>query len=257
MNNMKRLLVGALPVCWFAITLWVLMWLSPVSGQDAENGSPEIAREIQQVSGWNLHIDKRLLRDQPTKTARAIELLQHQLEEIVRVVPAEAVKQLKLVPLYFSPAYPGEQPRAEFHPGAGWLRDHGRDPVMAQAIEFSNIEVFEQEVDRMPNFALHELAHSYHFRFLPSGFDNATVKNAFERAKAGGRYEQVERWFGSSKPTRVERSYALTNAMEYFAENSEAYFVRNDFFPFTREQLKAHDPAAIEMLEAVWGVTEK
>jgi hypothetical protein len=35
-----------------------------------------------------------------------------------------------------------------------------RNIAMAGAIEFSNIPIFEREMDRMPNFALHELAHA-------------------------------------------------------------------------------------------------
>ena len=40
--------------------------------------------------------------------------------------------------------------------------------------------------------------------------------------------------------------------MEYFAESTEAYFSRNDFFPFTREELKKHDPAMFELLAKLW-----
>ena len=86
------------------------------------------------------------------------ELLRSQLQEIVRVVPASAVKALRQVPLYFSPEYPGREPTAEFHPDAGWLQANGRDPAMATAVEFTNVNQFEAEMDRMPNFTLHQLA---------------------------------------------------------------------------------------------------
>jgi hypothetical protein len=55
-----------------------------------------------------------------------------QLQEIVRVVPAKAVAELQKVPLWINPEYPKVHPRAEYHPDAGWLRDNGRDPVMAK-----------------------------------------------------------------------------------------------------------------------------
>jgi hypothetical protein len=41
--------------------------------------------------------------------------------------------------------------------------------------------------------------------------------------------------------------------MEYFAETTEAFFSRNDFFPFTREELKQHDPEMEKLLEQLWG----
>ena len=180
------------------------------------------------------------------------------LDEIVRVVPASAVTELRKVPLYFSPAYKAGRSGAEFHPDAGWLRDNGRDPAMARGVEFSGVHDFEAEMRRMPNFALHELAHAYQFRALKGGFDNADIKAAYERAKASGSYDRVERSFGegNGKPNTFERAYAMTNPMEYFAETTEAYFSRNDFFPFTREQLKKHDPAMFTLLGELWGVPE-
>ena len=35
-------------------------------------------------------------------------------------------------------------------------------------------------------------------------------------------------------------AYAISSPMEYFAESTEAFFSRNDFFPFTRDELKRH-----------------
>ena len=211
------------------------------------------ALETRTIAGWTVHISRELLARETKPTERALELLQKQLEEIVRVVPAAAVVELRKVPLYFSRAYKPGRSGAEFHPDAGWLRDNGRDPAMARGIEFSGVADFEAEMNRMPNFALHELAHAYHFRLLRDGFRNAEIRGAFERAKAAGKYEHVERWHGNGKPNTFERAYAMTDPMEYFAETTEAFFVRNDFFPFTREELKQHDPEMLALLEKLWG----
>jgi Mlc titration factor MtfA (ptsG expression regulator) len=111
-------------------------------------------------------------------------------------------------------------------------------------------------MQRMPNFALHELAHAYHHRVLKGGFDNAEIKAVYEHAKAAGKYERVERWYGNGRPNTFERAYAMTDPMEYFAESTEAFFSRNDFFPFTRDQLKQHDPEMYAALIKLWGVPE-
>lgn len=206
-----------------------------------------------QVAGWTLYLRPALMRDDAEATTKAITLLEEQLQEIIRVVPAVAVAELKKVPLYFSPEYPGKRPAAEFHPNAGWLRSHGRDPGMAKGVEFTNIRIFEAETRRMPNFALHELAHAYHNLVLPNGFENPDLVAAFDRAKENGLYEQVERRDSQGR-TRVERAYAMTTAMEYFAETSEAYFSRNDFFPYTRDELKRHDPEMFALLTRLWQV---
>ena len=44
--------------------------------------------------------------------------------------------------------------------------------------------------------------------------------------------------------------------MEYFAEATEAYFSRNDFFPFNSSELKTHDPEMYDLLTELWGVKE-
>ena len=50
-----------------------------------------------------------------------------------------------------------------------------------------------------------------------------------------------------------KRAYALTNPMEYFAEASEAFFGKNDFYPFDRAELAKHDPALEAILVKAWG----
>lgn len=203
------------------------------------------------IEGWTVRVRTELLEPEPrAQTEAALELLRPQLAEIVRVVPRAAVARLRKATLWFSPEYAGVPPRAEYHPGADWLRDNGRDPQMVKGVEFTNVRIFAQETRRMPNFALHELAHAYHDRVL--GFDNPQIAAAYARAKASGTYEKVERWLGPERPTTVERAYAMVNPQEYFAESTEAYFSRNDFFPFTRPELERVDPEMARLLERVW-----
>jgi hypothetical protein len=141
------------------------------------------------------------------------------------------------------------KPKAEYHPDTGWLRDHGRDPAMARGVEFTNVRIFDAEIRRMPVLVLHELAHAFHHRVL--GNDHAGIKAAYAQAKAGGRYDRVERQDSEGRK-RLDRAYALTNPQEYFAETTEAFFGRNDFFPYTRDELKSHDAAMFTLLETLW-----
>lgn len=248
------------PICFLARVfvlaglLGLFSW-EALAQEEVKPVTARVERETREISGWQVHIAKALLETEADDTAKALTGLQKMLDEIVRDLPAAAVAEMKKVPLYFSPTYQEGQAGAEFHPGAGWLLDNGRDPVMAQAVEFSGVHDFEAEMRRMPNFALHELAHAYHFRFLPGGFDNAEIKAAFRRARQSGTYDRVERTFGNDRPNTFERAYAMTTAMEYFAETTEAYFSRNDFFPFTRAELLEKDPEMHALLEKLWGVS--
>lgn len=207
--------------------------------------------QTKHIEGWTVFVNDQLLQDEKQATERALELLTIQLQEIVQVVPANAVVELRKVPLWFSPEYQGVRQRAEYHPGAGWLRNNGRDPAMAKGVEFTNIRIFERETRRMPNFALHELAHAYHDRVLSKGFGNDKIKAAFKNAEAKGLYEKVEQRFGDGRSATV-RAYAISNPMEYFAESSEAFFSTNDYFPFNRDQLEKYDPEMFSLLGKLW-----
>jgi hypothetical protein len=207
--------------------------------------------EARTIEGWPVLISRELLEKQPEIAAKALSLLQKQLAAIHRIVPKDAVLKLQQVRLYFTPEYRNIRPSAEYHPGADWLKANRRDPDMAKNVEFTNARVFEEEVRRMPLLALHELAHAYHDRFLLGGHQNPEIAAAFEKAKASGLYDRVERRDANGN-TRMDRAYAMTNPAEYFAETTEAYFGTNDFFPYTNAELKKHDPFMHELLGKLW-----
>ena len=47
----------------------------------------------------------------------------------------------------------------------------------------------------------------------------------------------------------------MNNGKEYFAESTEAFFGKNDFFPFNKKELKDHDPKMHDLLIELWGVS--
>jgi hypothetical protein len=121
---------------------------------------------------------------------------------------------------------------------------------MAKSIEITNVDRFKFENTRMPYMMLHELAHAYHDQVLD--FRNPEIRSAFENARDSGNYKKVKRFTG--RKIIEDKAYAMSNAKEYFAESTEAYFGKNDFFPFDRDELKSHDPKMLELLEELWGV---
>ncbi len=202
------------------------------------------------LEGWTVKVDTRLLNSNGAATERAITLLTAQLKDVVRRVPPGPLEQLRKVTLWMSPQYAGFPPKAEFHYHAAWLRKHGRNPAMAESVEFTNILTYEADTQKSPLLILHELAHAYHHRVLGGG--NTDIHAAFARATASKAYERVERFRGHGRPNSVERAYALDNAHEFFAEVTEAFFGRNDFYPFTGEDLAQHDPATLALLQKLW-----
>jgi hypothetical protein len=199
------------------------------------------------LEGWELNVRTDLFKPETSaKTYEAMGMLSEQLRWITETLPAPAVQKMKKVRLYFSPPFPDSVPNAAYHPSKEWLRENKRDPQMAKCVEFTNVLIFKQEVDRMPVFALHELAHAYHDQVL--GWNHKEILDLYEKAKANKSYESVT----LVKTGQKVRHYGLNNQMEYFAEATEAYFGKNDFYPSNREELIKHDPEMARLLRKIW-----
>ncbi len=205
-----------------------------------------------ELRGWTIHLHNQFLDDESGVTRRALELLSGQLQRVVEVVPPEALRPLRTVPLWINPEYEGKRGGAAYHPNIDWLRNNGRNPKMAKAVEITNVKNFPFENRRMPFLLLHELAHAYHDQVVKEGFGNAELKTAYERARDSGSYDSVARFDGNK--TVTDKAYGMNDAKEYFAESSEAFFGKNDFYPFNREELKAHDPHMHNLVKKLWGV---
>ena len=219
----------------------------PGVGTASRNADAHVAgHRALKLEGWTIHVSDELRRSAPAKTDEALRLLGEQLKEVARVIPPGPLLQLKKVPVWLSPLPPGFEPKGEYHPDVGWLKEHHRDPAMAKAIQFTNIPRFAAEIKRMPMMVLHELAHAYHDRVL--GFENPEIIQAYEQAVKSGKYDLVQ----ESSSGAVKKAYALTDHKEFFAELTEAYFGVNDFFPFNRAQLQRHDEAMYELLGKLW-----
>ena len=139
----------------------------------------------------------------------------------------------------------------QYHPNIGWLRSHGHDPRLAKKVHIPRAATLlsRHQMIKHPAVVLHELAHAYHDQYL--GFDDPRFVDAHRKAKEAGIYEKVLLYTG-----KKVRHYALTDQKEYFAEGTEAYFYRNDFYPFVRAELKEHDPVLHDLLVEVWGSLE-
>lgn len=204
------------------------------------------------IQGTRVLIDHKLLQTKKAKTEKALAILEEQLIDLTRRLPAQAIHYFRQVPIWFSPTYEKYGSRAEYHPGRAWLIDEGRFPFMSKGVEFSCVDKMEEEIRRMPLLTLHELAHAYHDQIW--GFDDPVIKREFERARGAKLYDAVKRTRGiPGQSYTAEKAYAMSNQMEYFAEVTEAYFGRNDYFPFNYIELKDHDPKALPMLARAWG----
>ncbi len=141
----------------------------------------------------------------------------------------------------------GPETLTVFHPSAQWLRENGYNPAKARGIEVPSATKFmECWRDDQPWALMHEMAHAY--QFLVLGEDHSVAQKAYRNAMDAGLYQSVEHAHGGKR-----KAYAATNYKEYFADLTEAYFGKNDFFPLTREDLKKYDPIGYKLMQMVWG----
>jgi hypothetical protein len=200
--------------------------------------------EPRAMAGFTVLVNRKALAHEAT-TREALELLQEKLAEVVRILSPEQLKPLRAVRVWVE--WEQTAGAAQYHVSADWLQGNGYNPEKAGDMEISNVAHFVQWTrDAQPMMVLHELAHAYHNKVL--GRDFPAIRNAYEQAVKDKRYESVPYVNGGLK-----RAYALNNDQEYFAETTEAYFGVNDFYPFTRPELRAFDPVGYHLMEDVWG----
>ncbi len=205
---------------------------------------PATQYETRVLEGWTVHVNRRLLRQEAELGAQALRLLEAKLYEITRVVPPRPLAEIRKVPIWLG-IDDGPNDRAQYHPSREWLEAHHFNPDKAKGVEIGNARAFLKTEREQPMLVLHELAHAYHDQVLT--FQHPKVLEAWREAKKLGAYDSVLRISGIK-----ERHYALTDAQEYFAEGTEAFFGTNDFYPFVRAELQIHDPRLYRLLEELW-----
>ena len=231
-----------------AVALVVFDLAPAISWCDADRPAPVFDPtsnyEPRAMSGFTVLVNRKALAHEAV-TGEALKLLEEKLAEVVRILAPEQLKPLHSVRVWVE--WEQTTGAAQYHVSADWLQNNGYNPEKAGDMEISNVTHFIQWTrDAQPMMVLHELAHAFHNKVL--GGDFAGIRKAYEQAVKDKRYELVPYINGG-----LRKAYALNNNQEYFAELTEAYFGVNDFYPFTRPDLRDFDPMGYRLMEEVWG----
>jgi hypothetical protein len=207
--------------------------------------TPASEYHAETIEGFTILIHPDVLQHKD-EVAEMRKELASQLTEIVRVVPEEPLADLRKVRIWVE-WEKRPQGAAEFHVSAKWLKANGYNLDKEGCVEIANVSNFVKwSREDQPWMMMHELAHAYHHLVL--GVDHKEIDAAYQNAIDRKLYDSVEYIRGGKK-----KAYATTNAQEYFAELTEAYFGKNDFYPFTNEELRKHDPKGFQLLSGLWG----
>jgi hypothetical protein len=238
----------------FSLTLFAVA-APPLDAQPKkESADPPLptAHTVRKIEGWNVRIDDRLLQPPNEEVGKkALRFLENKLFDITVVVPEDRVKKLQAVTIVLDLSH-GKLTSMQYHPSAGWLKANGYSTDLAKCVHLPRAVDLpsKRNINEQPWVILHELAHAYHDQVL--GFDHPRIREAYENYKKSGRGEKTLLFNGK----RV-RHYALTDEKEFFAEMTEAYFGVNDFFPFTRAELRESEPETYALLREIWEAPAK
>ena len=219
---------------------------SPASIEEAK--SHRFEPVVRNIEGWTVHVDPQLIEGEYSDTGeRCLKMLANHLQRIAILVPAEQLAKLRKIEIWIERAHP-QLGAMQYHPSPKWLTDRGHDRRLGKKVHVTRAEqlLSRQQMLKHPAVILHELAHAYHDQFL--SFDNQQIIDAYDKAMSAGLYDKVLLYNG-----RQVRHYAATNHKEYFAEGTESFFYRNDFYPFTAAELEKHDPVLYNLLVDIWG----
>jgi len=265
-KQQRRALVMLSTACaWLVLVgcavMWVV-WPAVLCAAEAEaKAKPEPEKKpsqcarfdpvVKDIEGWTVYVDPQLLEGEHAELgARALKMLANHLQRIAILLPEDRLEKMRKLEIWIEYAHP-KLHAMQYHPDLGWLKSRGYDPRLAKKVHITHAAelLSRQQMFKHPAVILHELAHAYHDQVL--GFDDPRIIKAYKQAMASGDYENVLAYSG-----RRVRHYAATNDKEYFAEGTEAYLYRNDFYPFVRAELKEFDPKLHDLLSEIWGKAE-
>lgn len=202
---------------------------------------------VREIEGWTVYVEPVLLSgEQKEEGTRALAMLANHLQRITILVPPGPLARMRKLEIWIEHHHPTLNSK-QYHPSVEWLVKNGHDPRLAKKVHIPRAAdlTSREQLLKHPAVILHELAHAYHDQVL--GFEHPDILACYDKAVKAGNYQRVMDYKG-----RKVRHYALTNAKEYFAEGTEAFFYRNDFQPFVRAELKLHDPDLHDLMSRIW-----
>jgi len=206
------------------------------------------AHTTRNIEGWTVRVDDRLLQGPHAAVGeRALKLLTSRLVAITIVVPEKSLAKLRVVTIELDLNY-GDLRAMQYHPDAGWLKEHGYSEQLAKCVHIPDVEDFLSPEENlcMPWVVLHELAHGFHDQVI--GFEDARVTAAWKQFRDSRKYKSVLTTSG-----RMREHYGLTDPKEFFAEMTECYYGSNDFYPFVSGERKQAEPETFALLADIWG----
>jgi hypothetical protein len=197
------------------------------------------------IQGWKVLVNKGLL-DKSSKHFQAGKAAMVKFHDdfytLTKMLDTARLKDIQSTPVWLEvdttvSADGSRKPCFHYHPGLKWLVDNDYNPAKHKCVEIGKAAIYARQGERSRRVMLHELAHSYHNRFL--GFSDKRILSAYKTAKASGKY-----------PKKI---YAMTDFKEYFACLTVWCFEKDD----RRKKALDRDPAGMKLVAEIWGAPRR
>lgn len=211
-----------------------------------------------QMSGFKVFVHSKVFEHNEDLPTPALDVLRGQFKDSVDRLPEHVLKELRRsTPIWVE----WDRTEPDNLEAVAVYRSGSEEAIMAKgllagkanAVELTSLkkiaETKQPGNDNPTCVLLHELSHAWHQQVL--GGQNPSVKMAFKQAMDRKLYESVKNLGG-----KKVKAYAVTNESEYFAELSEAYLGKNDYYPFDRVELKEHDIVGYRLMVEAWTSVE-
>lgn len=199
---------------------------------------------VEKLLGWEVLVEDTVWLERPKLTRESLIMVHGSLSNVIAAMPRSAVELLQTIPIYITDTRSSGR-AAHVHMSAEWLREHGEDEMKVHAVDICDPTLLSRYLIDQPWMILHELSHAYHAKFF-SAEDLSELESLHRRALQAGKYGKLPYL------STIRDHYGATNPHEYFAESSEAYWGKNDFYPFNRDDLKDYDPEMYYFVAKVW-----
>lgn len=187
--------------------------------------------EERTVEGFKVYLHLDALEDKSENTEALYEHIESSITYMRRRLPVKAFDKLVDEGVKFVVNDLCSEPRFSiaYHPD--W---YGWSEFRRKSISYCHIDSGNRGVYASPAVVIHEIAHAFHDLFIENGYDNEAIIEYFARVRDSGKFDVVNGIFTSYSSDREKaKPYMLTNHKEFFAEISEALWLRNNWEPFT------------------------
>ena len=208
--------------------------------------------------GFTFKLKSSLVETEAAK--KAITHMKDDLDKIISFCPASALKVIKKNPIWMEESHKVSTSAAWYHKWEGYPASIGDLSAKRKCVEVTNYGYYVSWSNQnQPLMIFHELSHLYHDQGL-GGDNNSTINKAYKNAKDNGLYKGTAYRYKTTDPkskwdykAAKDGAYCMTDAWEFFAEMSEAYWGENDYYPINYDDLKEYDPVAFSAMETIWG----